>query len=101
MNPARRAFLRDVMEMAWSLYRAELNGPRPRTFADALSGSWAWYRAREARHATRPAWVKAKGPRQLSLRSMLQSSIRRELGGKAHAGDRFRSANYTTSVVGR
>lgn len=101
MNPARRAFLRDVMEMAWSLYRAELKGPSPRTFANALAGSWVWYKGREARLAKAPAWAKATGPRQLSLRSMLQSSIRRDLGGQPHAGDRFRTANYTTSVLGR
>lgn len=100
MTPARRAFLRDVMEMAWSLYRAELNGPAPRTFADALAGSWAWHKASAARSAANAAF-KARHAGGAAYGSMLRSPIRRSLGGSPHAGDRFRTATYTTSVMGR
>lgn len=99
-STARRAFLRSVMQMAWSLYRAELSGPTPRTFADALSGAWGWFKARADRIANGPTWAKGARPMHLPMRSMLQSPIRRGLSGP-YAGARARSAGYVTSMLGR
>jgi hypothetical protein len=55
MTPARRTYLKNIMDLAWGLYRAELNGPCPRTFANALSGAWAWTKRQAA--AAKPAWA--------------------------------------------
>lgn len=98
MTDARRTFLRSLMELAWGLYRAELKGPTPRTFADALSGAWRFMK-RQATLAP-PKWAIMTGPRHVSFGSMLQSPIRRSLRGEPYAGARARAAGYYTSMVG-
>ena len=100
MNPARRAFLRDVMETAWSLYRAELRGPSPRTFANALAGAWAWVKGRAARAVSNAAFLR-RHRGGVAFGSLIGSPIRRSLGSAPHAGDRFRTACATTSRLGR
>lgn len=99
MNPTRKSFLRDVMQMAWGLYRAELSGPTPRTFANALSGAWGWFKARAARAASNAAFL-ARHAGGVAYGSMLQSPIRRSLSGP-YRGAQLRAAGYTTSSVGR
>lgn len=101
MNTDRRQTLRDVMETAWSLYRAELRGPTPITFAKALAGAWAWVKGRAARAAANAAWVRRNIGRTVAFGSLVASPIRRSLSGQAYAGDRARSAGYVTSVMGR
>lgn len=96
MNPARRSYLRDVMALAWGLFRAD----PARTFADALTGAWRWTKARATRMDAAPSWAKAGRPVTVPLRSMLQSPICRTLTGP-HANDRARSLGYVTSVMGR
>lgn len=98
MTDARRTFLRSLMELAWGLYRAELNGPTPRTFANALSGAWRFMK-RQATLAA-PKWATMTGPRHVAFRSMLQSPIRRSLRGQPYADTRARSLGYVTSMVG-
>lgn len=100
MTITRRAHLRDVMALAWSLYRAELNGPNPRTFADALAGAWRWTKRADERRASAPAWTRASGPAHVALRSMVQSPIRRAATGP-YGETRARSLGYVTSMVGR
>lgn len=100
MTQARRKFLRELMEMAWGLFRAEQHGSDPRTFADALAGSWQWFKRCAARLASAPAWVKSR-PAHVSFGSMLQSPIRRSLAGKAYANTTAARQGYVTSMVGR
>lgn len=92
---------RQVMLLAWSLYRAELRGANPRTFADALAGAWRWVKNTAARIAAAPRWAKGAQPRHVSFGSMLASPIRRSLTGQAYAGVRARQAGYTTAQMGR
>lgn len=99
MTDARRTFLRELMQLAWSLYRAEQGGPNPRTFVNALAGAWRWAKASPERRAANQRWAFRRT--RVAYGSLVQSPIRRGLGDQPHAGDRFRSATYTTSVVGR
>ena len=101
MSHARRTFLKDVMDMAWSLFRAEQHGPDPRTFADALAGSWRWFKGRAARMASQPKWATSPRAAPVAFRSMLQSPIRRSLGGAAYANTTAACMGYLTSTLGR
>ena len=92
---------RQVMLLAWSLYRAEVRGPNPRTFADALAGAWRWIKNTAARVAAAPRWAKGAQPRHVSFGSMLASPIRRSLTGQAYAGVNAARAGYVTSALGR
>lgn len=85
------------MAFAWSSFRAD---PR-RTFADCLAGAWAWTKGAAARAKSHGAFMRRHAGGTVAYRSMVQSPIRRALGGSPHAGDRFRVATYTTSVMGR
>lgn len=96
MTEARKSHLRDVMNLAWGLYRAD----HSRGFADALAGAWRWTKGRAARVASAPSWAKGDRTMTLQLRSMLQSPIRRSLTGP-YRESRGRSAGYVTSVMGR
>lgn len=100
MTPARRSFLKDVMEMAWGLFRAEQHGPSPRTFADALCGSWRWFKGRAARVASQPKWATSPRAAPVAFKSMLQSPIRRSLSGKAYAYSLSGDAGRITSRLG-
>lgn len=91
---------RDVMTLAWGLYRAELKGSNPRTFADALAGAWRWIKASAARAIEAGAWIARAAGRTVAFKSMLQSPIRRSLSGP-YANSRARSAGYLTSTIGR
>jgi len=101
MTQARRSFLRDVMEMAWSLFRAEQHGPSPRTFSDALAGSWRWFKGRATRMASRPQWAASPRAEPVAFRSMLQSPIRRSLGGAPYSNTTAARMGYLTSTLGR
>jgi hypothetical protein len=85
------------MAFAWSTFRSD----PVRSFANALKGAWAWFKGREARAASNRAFMRRHAGGTVVLRSPVQSPIRRSLGSSAYAGDRFRSASYLTSVVGR
>ncbi len=98
MQAAQRQRLRKIMQLAWGLYRADLNGPEPRTFADALAGAWRWTKRNEATAA--PAWAKGSRPRSVAFASMVQSPIRRSLSGP-YTNARAYSAGYVTSRLGR
>ena len=101
MTVARRTFLHDIMEMAWGLFRAEQHGPDPRTFADALAGSWRWFKSRAARKASQPKWATSPRAAPVAFKSMLQSPIRRSLGGAAYANTTAACMGYLTSTLGR
>lgn len=93
MTQDRRTFLRQVMETAWYAFRhRHIAGSNIRTFADALRNAWGFLKAK-----AKPA---VAGP-VLRLRSMVQSPIRRSLGGRAYAGTDAVRAGYLTSMVGR
>lgn len=96
MTPTRRTFLRDLMDLAWSLYRSD----PARGFADCLMGAWRWTKARTQRAADNAAWLK-RHRSGVAYGSLVSSPIRRSLSGLPHAGDRSRSAGYVTSVIGR
>ena len=99
MTPARRNQLRRIMLLAWGLYRAEKDGPNPRTFADALAGAWRFIR--RAAHTSAPAWAKGSHPRHVRFGSMVQSPIRRSLGNQPYAATSAARAGYLTSRLGR
>jgi len=96
MSQNRRTFLRDLMTLAWGLFRAD----RSRGFADALTGAWRWMKRRGERAATVPSWAKGTHSRTAILGSMLQSPIRRSLSGQTYAEPRARAAGYLTSRIG-
>ena len=91
---------RDVMTMAWGLYRAELKGSNPRTFADALAGAWRWIKKSAARAVEAAAWMARNAGQEVAFRSMIRSPIRRAMSGP-YAASRARSAGYVTSTIGR
>lgn len=89
MTAPRRAFLRQVMQQAWTIYRLRATpGCNVRTFGDALRNAWAWL-ARKALPALRASPT-------LHLRSALQSPTRRHVGGLSYA-----YAGRVTSSLGR
>lgn len=96
MTATRKTFLRELMALAWSLYRSDPG----RTFADALAGAWRWTKARTQRQADNAAWLK-RHRGGVAYGSLVASPIRRSLSGLPHAGDRFRTATRVTSMVGR
>lgn len=96
MSDTRKTFLRELMALAWSLYRSD----PARTFADALAGAWRWTKARTQRQAGNAAWMK-RHKSGVAYGSLIGSPIRRSLSGLPHAGDRFRTATRLTSVMGR
>ncbi|HZZ32386.1 MAG TPA: hypothetical protein VFE10_10370 [Phenylobacterium sp.] len=100
MNAQQRLFLKETMDLAWGLYRAELRGPDPRTFAQSLAGAWRWMKGAAARKAAAPAWARGTHARTMSLGSMVQSPIRRSLSGAAYAGRRSWEAGRTTTRIG-
>lgn len=98
MNTERRETLRQVMQTAWGLFRAEAGR---RTFADALAGAWRWVKNSAARAAANAAWAARNRGRTVSYGTMLQSPIRRSLGAQPYAGRRAGEAGYVTSMIGR
>jgi hypothetical protein len=97
MSQERRQSLRDLMLLAWDLYRSDPS----RGFADCLAGAWRWTKGRAARLAAQPGWAKGSRARTVAFGTMLQSPIRRSLSGQPYAETRARSAGYVTSMVGR
>jgi len=89
---------RDVMNLAWALFRAEVNRPSPRTFADALAGAWRFFKRQAERIA--PKWATGSQPRHVRLGSMIRSPIARTFTGQAYAGVRAAAAGYATSRIG-
>lgn len=89
---------RTVMSLAWGLFRAELNGPAPRTFADALAGAWRFLKRQAERAA--PAWAKGSKARQIRFAPVVSSPIARTLSGQSYAGVRAASAGFLTSRIG-
>lgn len=100
MSPERRQALREVMTTAWGLYRAELRGPSPRTFADALAGAWRWIKGCAARMSAQPRWARGSSPRTLYMAPATVSPIRRTLSGQPYAGDIAFRAGRLTSRLG-
>ena len=100
MNAERRSFFRVIMQTAWALYRADLRGPTPRTFAEALGGAWRWMKAQAARIAAAPQWAKSPRSAPVAFRSMLHSPTRRGLTGKAYAYTLSGQAGRITSRIG-
>jgi hypothetical protein len=100
MNQQRRDTLRRIMALAWSLYRAELNGPSPRTFANALAGAWSWFKGKAARIAAAPQWARG-GTVHVRLSSMGMSPVSRSLQGQAYAGRKAWDAGRVTTSLGR
>ena len=96
MNTANQV-RREVMEMAWGLFRAERGSVNPRTFADALAGAWRWVKGRVARMADNAAWLRRVNGGTVAFRSMLQSPIRRRVGS---GWDAYKAEYVTTSVGG-
>lgn len=93
MTTAYRNRLREIMQTAWGLYRADPT----RTFADALAGAWRWVRKLEG--WTPPAW--ATQPGRAVFRSMVSSPIRRSLSGQPDARRRGIRAEYVSASFGR
>lgn len=91
---------REVMLMAWSLYRAEADGPSPRTFSDALAGAWRWVKRAAERTAEAAAWIRQARGKHVRFASMIKSPTRRTLASQRYAGAAFASSNYVTSRMG-
>lgn len=81
---------REVMALAWGLFRAD----PVRTFADALAGAWRWVKGRAARIANAPRWTQGSQGRTVSFGTMLQSPIRRRVGSgwSAYKAERITAA---------
>lgn len=93
MNTAHRQALRDIMQLAWRVFRARhVPGCNVATFADALRNAWAWIK----RRALPPV---AAGP-VLQLRTMVQSPTHRAMTGQPYAFDRAYRAGRFTSRLG-
>ena len=101
MNHIHRQTLRTIMRLAWGLYRAELRGPSPRTFSDALSGAWRWTNAAAARAAKAPTWAKCRTAQNVAFAPLTRSPIERALTGQKYAAVRASAAGYATSRLGR
>lgn len=72
---------REVMMMAWGLYRAEANGPNPRTFADALAGAWRWVKKAAERAVEAAAWMARHAGRTVYFGRQIGSPTYRTLRG--------------------
>lgn len=93
MTTTRRAYLSDLMRLAWRVYRGRsIPGCNVRTFADAMRNAWAWVK----RRALPPV---PAGP-TLHLRSMVQSPMRRATLSEPHSFDRRYRAGRLTSRLG-
>lgn len=95
MSATHRTFLRELMQLAWGLFRTD----RTRAFADCLAGAWRWAKASPERRAANQRWAFRRT--HVAYGSLVQSPIRRSHSGLPYAGDRFRTATRLTSVVGR
>lgn len=95
MTPQRRSFLRELMTLAWDLFRVG-----NRTFADALAGAWRWTKNSAARQQSNAVFMRRYRGRTVAFGTMLQSPIRRSLTGPYRNAD-ARAAGYVTSMVGR
>jgi len=93
MTQTRRTFLRELMDLAWRIFRQRhIPGCNVRTFADAMRNAWSWVK--------RQAAPVVKATRHLRLNTMLQSPIRRSLGSQAYAGRRAWEAGRLTTSIG-
>lgn len=97
MNTERRAFLSNVMTLAWSKYRYERGAV---TFADALRHAWNWHKGASARAAVAERYASAPAHGLITYRAPVQSPIRRSLTGKAYAYTLSRDAGRVTSRLG-
>jgi hypothetical protein len=80
---------RDVMNIAWSLFREAAKSGEPRTFADALTGAWRWLK--KLATMKRPAWSNSSG--------VARSAVVSRYGASAFVGGRSSQA-YLTARVG-
>jgi hypothetical protein len=101
MKPQRRQFLREIMVLAWDLYRTDLRSSHPRTFADALAGAWRWTKRKAERQAETAAWVRRVKANDGKLSpSLIRSPIRRSLTGHRYVGACDFAAAYSTARLG-
>lgn len=93
IKPERRAFLREVMRTAWSLYRsAAENGQPYQCFGQALKAGWRWVRsAIEFKRRTQGRQVRFS-------KDLIKSPAARSFG--RNSGGDF-SAAYLTAKLGR
>jgi len=92
MSTAHRSTLREIMVLAWRVYRSRhIPGCNVTTFADALRNAWTFIKGRALPPVVGPI---------LQLRTMVQSPIRRSLTGQPYAFDRAYRAGRFTSRLG-
>jgi hypothetical protein len=101
MSPARRAYLSDLMHLAWSKFRFERLGAAPCTFATALRHAWAWTKGEAARAAAAARWNDATSRRTVHVAPTALSPIRRSLAGRPYANRLAYDAGRLTSRLGR
>jgi len=90
---------REVMALAWDLFRSALGTADARSFGDALKGAWRFMKKMAA--WTPPKWARGTGNRSVQLSSTLyRSPITRSLQGQAYAGPKARQAAYLTARLG-
>jgi hypothetical protein len=101
VSAARRAYLREIMHLAWSKFRFERLGATPCTFAAALRHAWAWSKGESARVAATTRWNDATSRRTVHVAPTALSPIRRRLAGQPYAARNAWVAGRLTSRLGR
>jgi hypothetical protein len=101
VSAARRAYLSEIMNLAWSKFRFERLGATPCAFAAALRHAWAWSKGESARAAAATRWNEAASHRVVRVAPVALSPIRRSLTGKPYAARLAWDAGRLTSRLGR
>ncbi|MDI1365810.1 MAG: hypothetical protein PSX79_13285 [bacterium] len=90
---------REVMELAWDLFRSALGTADARSFADALKGAWRYMKKMATWQP--PKWARGSGARTVQLSPTLyRSPIARALQGQAYASNKAHKAAYMTARLG-
>lgn len=98
MKTERRNQLRQIMNVAWGLFREADNATEPRTFADALAGAWRFIKRLNATPCRLARQLRAGGHVQMA--ATISSPVRRFYGAKAVVGGRS-SVAYLAGRMGR
>lgn len=97
MKIERRNQLRQIMTVAWGLFREASTTAESRTFADALAGAWRFIKRLTATPCRLARQLRAGGHVQMA--DTIASPVRRFYGAKTHVGGRG-SVAYLAARVG-
>lgn len=97
MKTERRNQLRQIMTVAWGLFREAGDTTEPRTFADALAGAWRFIKRLTATPCRLARQLRAGG--HVLMADTIASPVRRFYGAMALVGGRG-SVAYLASRIG-